>query len=67
MKIIYDPEVDALAIILSESKTFESEEIFPNIIIDYSENGEVISIEVLNASRTLKELKNLDKLLTSQS
>ena len=63
MKIIYDPEVDALTIILSEGKALESEEIFPNIIIDFSEKGEVISIEVLHAKKTLKEVKNLDKLL----
>jgi len=63
MKIIYDPEVDALRISLFEGKAVESEEILPDIILDYSEEGKIISIEILHASKNVAKLKNIDKLL----
>jgi len=44
MKIIYDPEADVLKISLFEGKAVESEEILPDVILDYSEEGKIISI-----------------------
>ncbi len=63
MKIVYDPEVDALRISLFEGKAVESEEISPNIILDYSDEGKIISIEILHASKNIANLKNIDKLI----
>ena len=59
--LVYDPEVNALRISLFDAKAVESEEVLPDVILDYTEDGKVISIEVLNASilkssRTLKSL-----------
>ncbi|GBC88771.1 MAG: DUF2283 domain-containing protein [Hydrogenobacter thermophilus] len=61
--MVYDPEVDALTIILVEDKAEESEEVLPNVIFDYSKDGKVISIEILKAKKTLEALENLNKLL----
>ena len=63
MKIIYDPEVDALRISILDERAVESEEVLPDIIVDYSEDGKLVSIEVLHASKHMEELKNLDKLV----
>lgn len=51
MNIQYDPEVDALYVRLSERKIIESEEVQPGIVLDFDEEGKVVGVEVLNASR----------------
>lgn len=51
MKVTYDVEVDALRIILSDQPVAESDEDKPGIIIDYDNQGNVVSIEVLDASK----------------
>lgn len=51
MRFGYDLEVDALYLRLSESKVLESEEVQPGIVLDFDENGNVVGVEVLNASK----------------
>jgi len=67
MKMLYDPEVDALKIKIREGKALESEEILPNVIVDYAKDGQIVSIEVLNASKTLEDVKDLDRLIMAKS
>ena len=49
----YDPEADAAYIKLSGASVFESEEVAPDIILDFDREGRVTGIEVLNASMRL--------------
>lgn len=51
MNIQYDPEVDALYVRLSQHKIVESEQVQPGIVLDFDEGGQVVGVEVLNASR----------------
>ncbi len=51
MNIQYDPEVDALYVRLSQRKIVESEQVQPGIVLDFDEQGQVVGVEVLNASR----------------
>ena len=53
MKIRYDENVDALYIRLREGKYYESDEIKEGIILDYDEAGNIIGIEILDASSYL--------------
>lgn len=55
MKILYDPETDTLDMILREGQVVESDEEKPGIILDYDADGNVISIELLEASKKLKQ------------
>nr|MBC8526457.1 DUF2283 domain-containing protein [Candidatus Cloacimonadota bacterium] len=50
MKINYDEKVDILYIKLKETEYYESDEIKEGIILDYDKNGNIISIEILDAS-----------------
>jgi uncharacterized protein YuzE len=50
MKVTYDPEVDVLRIIFRNAPIKESDEDKPGIILDYDAAGEVIGLEILNAS-----------------
>ena len=51
MKVKYDKEVDILYICLSNEPVKESDESKPGIIIDYSEQGNIVGIEILDASK----------------
>lgn len=53
MRIKYDTQVDAVYIQFSEGKVAESEEDKPGINIDYDETGNIIGIEVLEASKKM--------------
>jgi len=48
MKIKYDPETDAIYMIMSDENIIESEEISKDVIVDYSDKNEVVAIEILN-------------------
>ena len=52
MKVKYDKETDILYITLSEQTIEESDEEKKGYIFDYSKNGDLVGIEVLNASKS---------------
>jgi uncharacterized protein YuzE len=54
MKVKYDRETDILYIVFSEKKIKESDEGKPGVIIDYDREGSIVGIEVLNASKKMK-------------
>lgn len=54
MKMKYDKEVDVLYIHLSEKKIKESDERKRGVIIDYAQDGSIVGIEVVNASKRIK-------------
>ena len=60
MRIIYDQEVDILRILLNDSVTEESDEHKPGVIIDYDEQGNVIGLEILNASSRVENPRTLE-------
>ncbi len=51
-----DKQADALYLTLGESLAFESEEVSPGIIVDYSKDGKVVGIEMLYLSRRSPEV-----------
>ena len=55
MKAIYDPEVDVLKIAFSERPIEESDEDKPGMILDYDAAGNVVSLEILDASKKMED------------
>ena len=53
MKVRYDPEVDVLSIVLSDVPVRESDEDKPGIVLDYDDNGNVVGLEILDASKRM--------------
>lgn len=55
MRVIYDAKTDTLTIILNEAPVAESDEDKPGIILDYDAAGDVVSLEILDASRRVTQ------------
>jgi len=51
MKFNYDKKIDALYLSFNEERYHESDEVSPGIILDYGQNGKIIGLEVLDASK----------------
>ena len=58
MKLNYHPETDSLYIDLSEKPSAESREISKGVVLDYDANGNLVGIDIDNASSKV-ELKKL--------
>lgn len=51
MKIEYDKEADALYVELNKNKIYKTREESDNFLVDVDKNGNVVGIEILNASK----------------
>jgi uncharacterized protein YuzE len=60
MKVTYDPEVDVLRILFSKAPIEESDEDKPGVIIDYDKDGNVVGMEILDASKRIDNQRALD-------
>jgi uncharacterized protein YuzE len=51
MKVKYDREQDILDVSFSDEAIYESDEDKKGIILDYTNKGQIVGIEILNASK----------------
>jgi len=61
MKVTYDRRADTLTLLLREnSAVAESDEGKPGVILDYDEQGNLVSLEVLDASRRVTDARHVE-------
>jgi uncharacterized protein YuzE len=61
MKVSYDPKTDTLSVILKEDVVAaESDEDKPGVILDYDAVGDLISLEILDASKRVTEARKME-------
>ncbi len=60
MKVIYDRETDTLTIILADGPVEESDEDKPGVILDYDAAGNLVSLEILDASHRVKSPSQIE-------
>lgn len=61
MKVQYDSRTDTLTVLLKENaRVHESDEGKPGVILDYDGEGNLISLEILDASRRVSEAQKVD-------
>lgn len=51
MKIKYDKDVDVMNIIFSDAEITDTDEAKSGVIIDYDKDGNIVEIEILDASK----------------
>jgi uncharacterized protein YuzE len=51
MKLNYHPDTDSLYIDLAEQPSAESREVSEGVVLDYDTNGNLVGIDIDNASR----------------
>jgi uncharacterized protein YuzE len=65
MKATYDTSTDTLSIIFNaDARVAESDEDKPGVILDYDEHGNLVSLEILDASKRVSEARRIDFELT---
>ncbi len=57
MQVEYDAKADIFRILSNDQPIDESDEAEPGVIVDYDANGNVVGIEVLDASKRIKAQK----------
>jgi YD repeat-containing protein len=65
MKVKYDQEADILLIVLTDSPIHESDESKPGIIMDYDREGNLVRIEMLDASKRTNTPSKLEYEMVS--
>ena len=60
MKVKYDKEVDVLTIQLSNAPVEESDQDKPGVILDYDKDGNIVGLEILNASKQIENPRSLE-------
>ena len=60
MKVTYDPEVDVLRILLRDVPVEESDSEKPGLILDYDKYGNIVGLEILNASQRVDRPQTLE-------
>ena len=61
MKATYDRQTDTLTVILRDGvPVTESDEDKPGVILDYDDRGNLVSLEVLDASRRVSEASKME-------
>jgi uncharacterized protein YuzE len=61
MKVSYDSRTDTLSVILKDNASIaESDEDKPGIILDYDARGDLVSLEILDASQRVTEARKVE-------
>jgi uncharacterized protein YuzE len=64
VKVGYDPEVDVLSIALSDAPVAQSDEDKPGVILDYDAGGNLIGLEILDASKRMGNPMSVEYAIT---
>ena len=64
MKLTYDPGVDVLRIVLSDADMEETDADKPGVILDYDKNGNVVGLEILEASKRVANPRAVEYAVT---
>ena len=54
MNISYDPNYDVMYLKFSDGKIVDTIEVEANVLIDYGPQGEILGIEIIDASKLTK-------------
>lgn len=65
MKVSYDSRTDIVTVILRDgAPVAESDEEKPGIILDYDDRGNLVAVEILDASKRITDARRVEFQLT---
>jgi uncharacterized protein YuzE len=67
VRVIYDPETDTLTMMFAETPVAEGDEEKPGVVLDYDATGNLVSLEILDASRRVTLPTRIDYQVGSPS
>jgi uncharacterized protein YuzE len=67
MKVIYDSKTDTLTVIFTDTPIAESDEDKPGVILDYDDKGNLVSLEILDASRRVSVPSKIEYQVSSMA
>ncbi|CAN5531036.1 DUF2283 domain-containing protein [soil metagenome] len=59
MRVNYDAETDTLTVVLRDAPVAESDEDKPGVVLDYDAEGNLVSIEILDASTRVTDPRSV--------
>ena len=65
MKVTYDRETDTLTVIFSDAPIAESDEDKPGVILDFDKQGNIVGLEILDASKRIENPRSVEYAVTS--
>jgi uncharacterized protein YuzE len=66
MKVTYDANVDVLRILFNDAPIEESDEEKPGMILDYDSDGNIVGLEILDASQRIENPRALEYAVTGE-
>jgi len=60
VRIAYDPEVDVLRLEFSSAPIEESDEDKPGVVLDYDRVGNLVGMEILDASKRVENPRSVE-------
>jgi uncharacterized protein YuzE len=61
MKVSYDTKTDTVTVVFKEEgKIAESDEDKPGVILDYDQEGNLVSLEILDASKRVSQANKIE-------
>ncbi len=59
MKVIYDPKTDTLTVRFKPGPVAESDESKPGLILDFDAQGDLLGLEILDASKHVDQTQSV--------
>lgn len=64
MKVSYDSRTDIVTVVLRDVSVAENDEDKPGVILDYDDRGNLVAVEILDASKRVTDARRVEFQMT---